>query len=122
MSDKIELFNMLLIRTELCRVHYNAKAQLRYATKRYLENNWSLEQLNVKAVNAKYAGDVVRAFTKKTIKRRRQLMMILDTHQNKSSSNTISGVRVADTYYSDEIMLHIVQEHEVEQILLGDNS
>ena len=84
MNNKIELFKIILERTELARVSFNKRAQLRYATKKYLKGEWTLKQLSDKAVQAKAIKDKLKAFTKSTTTRRRQLAHELKTYQHKS--------------------------------------
>lgn len=122
MDSKIELFKLILERTELCRVSFNAKAQVRYSSRKYLGGKHTLNQLNVKLIQAKKANDAVKAFTKKTTTRRRQLAHALKTCQNKSANNTISNVKVGDKVYSIKEMKSAIQEYEIEQILLGGSS
>ena len=119
MDSKIELFNIILERTELCRQSFNAMSQLRYATRKYLVDKWTIEQFNDKAIKAKIAKDRVKAFTKKTTTRRRQLAHQLNTKQIKSASNTISAVNVNGKHYTKSDMKKAIDEHVAEQILLG---
>lgn len=122
MKNKIELFQLILKRTELCRVKFNTYAQFKYTAKQYMNKKLTIDRLNVKAINAKKAKNALKTFTKATIKRRKQLALELKTHQNKSANNTILGVWVADKYYTIKDIKQIVNEHIAEQVLLGDSN
>lgn len=122
MESKIELFKLILERTELCRIAFNANAQLRYTTEKRLKGKCTRDKLNIKIINAKKAKEAVKAFTKANIKRRKQLARELNTRQYKSSSNTIIGARVANKYYAIKEMKELVDEYTIEQILLGGNN
>ena len=120
MTEKIELFKMILERNELCRVSWNTYQRFKYSSKRFLKGHLTDEELvKTRAIESRDATKAVYDFTDKTLKRRRQLAKSLKTKQRKNAVNVIEWVEIDRVRYTPSAMKRDVEEYTCEQILLG---
>jgi len=121
MSDIVELFKMILKRNELVKTSFNAYQRYTYTFKRYLKGyHQDIELLTNRAIELKIAKEKVKAFTKVNTTRRRKLAYQLKTKQYKNAVNKIEWISIDNKRYSLLDMKRIIEEHKIEQILLGE--
>ena len=118
MTSRIELFKMLLERNKVVIANRNARARSTYACMN--SDKFSKKEREKRAKEYWKCNKAVYAFTKRTHKRRIELMHELRTCQRKRADNVVGGIWIGNEYYSLEDIKREVNEDTVERILLGE--
>ena len=113
MLNKIELFKMLIRRNELNKERWNSYQRYSYALRKKKKNVLRRKEERLAAQQSLYT------FTAKTYGRRQEFKRELFTRQVRDGVGNITHIFLGQERYNMDEMKNLIQEHEIEQILLG---